>query len=144
MDTPIYRIALVSAAFVACFCLTSTAHAGGTAPPTNLSAYRDKNRVLVVFAPSVTDSRYKKQEALFRGNASGLKERDLVRFNVLGNPTTPLRKRYGVKSGEFRVILVGKDGHTAYSTGRPVVPSDLFRRIDRMPMRRDEIRQRGR
>jgi hypothetical protein len=120
------------------------ARGADTAPPQSLSAYRDKNRVLLVFAPSAADSRYKKQSALFSGKESGLKERDLVRINVFEKPASSLRQRYGVGTGDFRVILVGKDGHTAYSTGRPVVTSDLFRRIDRMPMRRDEMRRRGR
>lgn len=112
--------------------------------PANLSAYRNKSRVLLLFAPSAGDSRYKKQNELFAGKEDGLTERDLIRLNVFEGQGTALRKQYGVKKGEFRVILVGKDGHTAHSTNHPMTASDLFQRIDRMPMRRDEMRRRGR
>lgn len=126
------------------FATSVPARGADAAPPRSLSSYRDKNRVLLVFAPTAQDSRYKKQTELFAGKENGLKERDLVRLNVFEKPSSPLRKQYGVGVGDFRVVLVGKDGHTAYSTSRPVVTSDLFRRIDRMPMRRDEMRRRNR
>ena len=112
--------------------------------PQSLHDYRDKNRVLLIFAPSASDVRYRKQSELLAGNDSGLKERDLLRFNLFESNSAALRKQYGVRPGQFRVLLIGKDGNTAYSAVRPVVPSDLFRRIDRMPMRRDEMRRRGR
>ncbi|MES2462498.1 MAG: DUF4174 domain-containing protein [Armatimonadota bacterium] len=118
-------------------------YAADTTPPSNLNAYRNRNRVLLVFSPSAGDVRYKKQNEFFNDKENGLKDRDLVRINVIGKPDSALRKRYAVGCGDFRVLLIGKDGHTAFSTTRPVVASDLFRRIDRMPMRRDEMRQRG-
>jgi hypothetical protein len=117
--------------------------AADATPPRTLSDYRDKNRVLLIFAPSMADTRYRKQNDLIKGKEEGLKERDLVRINIFEKPGSPLRKRYGVKNGGFQVVLVGKDGHTAYRTEQPVPPSDLFQRIDRMPMRREEMRRRG-
>jgi hypothetical protein len=122
-----------------CFSVQSA----NAAPPRTLSDYRDKNRVLLIFAPSTVDARYKKQSDLIKGQEAGLKERDMVRINIFEKPGSPLRKRYGVKNGDFQVILVGKDGHTAYRTDQPVAPSNIFQRIDRMPMRREEMRQRG-
>ena len=129
---------------VAGFASETPARGADDPPPQNLSAYRNRNRVLLVFTPSAEDARYRKQNALFNGKGDGLKERDLVRLNVFEKPSSLLRRRYGVGTGDFRVVLVGKDGHTAYSAARPIVSSDLFRRIDRMPMRRDEMRRRGR
>ena len=123
--------------------LPLVSHAADTAPQ-SLSGYRDKNRVLLVFAPSASDARYRKQIELLRGNDSGLKERDLLRFNLFESGGTALQRHYGIRPGQFRVLLIGKDGNTAYTAVRPVVPSDLFRRIDRMPMRRNEMRRRGR
>ncbi len=138
------KLIQVTALFLSLLPLVSQASQAADTAPQSLNAYRDKNRVLLVFAPSASDARYRKQSELLSGNDSGLKERDLLRFNLFESNGSALRKQYGVRPGQFRVLLIGKDGNTAYSTARPVVPSDLFRRIDRMPMRRDEMRRRGR
>ncbi len=53
-----------------------------------------------------------------------------------------LRTRYAIKSGEFRALLVGKDGGVKLSSPTPLSSGTLFLTIDAMPMRRDEIRQR--
>jgi hypothetical protein len=37
--------------------------------------------------------------------------------------------------------LVGKDGHTAVSSDKPLSADDLFARLDAMPMRQDEMRR---
>jgi hypothetical protein len=121
-----------------------SAQAADAAPPQTLGAYRNKNRVLLIFAPSAADARFMKQNDLLKGKQDGLKDRDLVRIHIFEKPGSRLREIYGVKSGDFQTVLVGKDGHTAYRTEKPVTTSDLFQRIDRMPMRRDEMRQRGR
>ncbi|MBC8103964.1 MAG: DUF4174 domain-containing protein [Cytophagales bacterium] len=142
-DSLWFRTAFLLVALVAKLCLLSPAEAD--TPPASLSRYRNRNRVLLIFAPSKEDPRYKKQDRLMSGEATGLKDRDLIRFDVLEQKgIVPLRERYGIRPGQFRVLLIGKDGSIAFSALRPVVASDLFGRIDRMPMRRDEIRRRGR
>ncbi|MGI4790057.1 MAG: DUF4174 domain-containing protein [Janthinobacterium lividum] len=113
----------------------------------DLSRYRDKNRLLLVFAPSLSDVRWKKQNALLDNSAVAFKDRDLLRFDYLekgGTPGKALRLRYGVKPGQFRVLLIGKDGHVASEGPSPIGLNELTEQIDRMPMRRDEMRQRGR
>jgi Domain of unknown function (DUF4174) len=39
------------------------------------------------------------------------------------------------------VLLIGKDGHTALQRPKPVNADVVFSAIDRMPMRRDEMRR---
>jgi len=39
------------------------------------------------------------------------------------------------------VFLVGKDGHTALSSKKPLSADYLFGKVDAMPMRRAEIRR---
>jgi Domain of unknown function (DUF4174) len=41
----------------------------------------------------------------------------------------------------FEVFLVGKDGHTAVYSDKPLSADDLFARVDAMPMRQDEMRR---
>ena len=151
----LFAAVLVSAAVG----LLSVAHRAEAQKPSDfsLSNYRDKNRLALVFAPSKSDNRFVKQKALWETKNEGFSDRDLVRFTILtkGKSTAgstalssgdaaALRRRFGIKANEFRVLLIGKDGHTAYSTEYPASASDLFRRIDKMPMRRDEIKRRGR
>lgn len=112
----------------------------------DLSRYRNKNRLLLVFAPSTADSRWQKQNALLANSAAAFRERDLLRFDYLeagGTRGSALRTRYGVKAGQFRVLLIGKDGHVASGGPTPISLSDLNAQVDRMPMRREEMRERG-
>lgn len=115
--------------------------------PTDLSAYRWHHRLLVLFAPSAGDLRLVRQEAAFRRESAGMRDRDLLRIVVLPPSTDPkgldaraLRRRYRVAPGAFAALLVGKDGTVAYRTRGLVTPRLLFARIDAMPMRRQEIR----
>ncbi len=110
----------------------------------DLSHYRGKNRLLLIFAPSKTDPRWQKQNVLLQNSGAAFRDRDLVRLDYLErseNPGTALRSRYGVKPGQFRVLLIGKDGHVASGGPTPIALSELTEQIDRMPMRREEMRR---
>ncbi len=113
----------------------------------DLSQYHNRNRVLLIFAPGKTDPRWQKQNALLQNSKAAFQDRDLVRLDYLetgGTPGTALRSRYGVKPGQFRVLLIGKDGHVASGGPAPLAWSELREQIDRMPMRQQEMRRRGR
>ena len=116
----------------------------------DLHHYKDRNRLLVIFAPSKGDPRLVRQEAAFAREGAGMRERQLLKIVVLPKATTPkgldaarLRRRYRVAPGAFAALLVGKDGTVAYRTSGLVTPGALYARIDAMPMRRDEMRRRG-
>ena len=114
---------------------------------TDLSRYRGKNRLLLVFAPSKADLRWQVQNTLLTGSAADFKERDLVKLDYLeqgGNNSAALRNRYKIKPGQFRVLLIGKDGHIASGGPTPLKLSTLTGQIDKMPMRREEMRRNGR
>ena len=116
----------------------------------DLAPYRDRYRLLVLFAPGANDPRLVRQEAAFRGESPGMRERQLLRIVVLRDSTLPggldagrLRRRYHVAASAFEALLVGKDGTVAYRTMATVTPRALYVRIDRMPMRREETRRQG-
>jgi Domain of unknown function (DUF4174) len=71
----------------------------------------------------------------------GVTERDLkieaVEFN------NGLAKRYHIKSGEFTVLLIGRDRGEKYRTNAPVTTKRLFGIIDAMPMRQSEIQSKS-
>ena len=110
----------------------------------DLSRYQGKNRLLLVFAPSASDPRWARQDLLLRRSGTQFADRDLLRFDVFERgQSRGLRARYRIKAGRFRILLIGKDGHVAFLGTTPAAQGDLTGRIDRMPMRRDEMRRRG-
>ena len=112
-----------------------------TADP--LSAARWKNRVLVVMAPTSTDENLATQRGIIEAATRGMEERHLILIEAVGENSSArmLQRRLGVTSKDFRAFLVGKDGHTAISSSEPLTSDRLFRNIDAMPMRRDEMRR---
>ena len=104
-----------------------------------LEHYRTHNRVLLVFASSAENKNYLEQKSLLEGAENGLLERDLA-ISFITNLSDPLRADYSV-SGEFTVILIGKDGTEKERFSEPVEPASLFSIIDQMPMRRREIKE---
>lgn len=124
----------------------SRVQAGGDQP---LSAYRDKNRVLLVFAPSEKTAAYQAQMKLWHEEKSGFEDRQLVVLHLLADhkpssadeSAAALAKRFDVDPQSFAVILIGKDGHGAYRSKEPVTADALYSRIDAMPMRREEMRR---
>ena len=76
---------------------------------------------------------------MLEGAENGLLERDLV-TSFITNSSDPLRADYDV-SGEFTVILIGKDGTEKERFSEPVEPASLFNLIDQMPMRRREMKE---
>ncbi len=135
------KSALLAASLAAAL-LPSLAPAQG-----NLPCCQGKNRLLLVFVPSKSDPRRQKQNALLHNSAEAFRNRDLVRLDYLetsGANGAAVRAHHGIKPGQFRVLLIGKDGHMASGSPIPIAVSELTSQIDRMPMRRDEMRRRGR
>ena len=135
----------------------SAAHVGDSTVAFDFNAYRWKNRLLLVFAPSANTPAYQKQMQLFQTQQAGFKERDLLLVELLTEGTShaerqaidqadvaKMRSRFKVAPQDFRVILVGKDGTAKRRDSNPVQPRVIFNEIDAMPMRQQEMRQRSR
>ncbi len=111
---------------------------------TELKTYKGQNRVLLVFAPSVKDKGYVEQKRLLAAAEDGLRERDMVVLELLGGEhAEALRSDLKVSNDLFVVVLIGKDGGEKERFLEPVEPTQLFSLIDRMPMRRREMQERG-
>jgi hypothetical protein len=122
----------------------------------DLTAYQWKNRVLLIFSPTDADPFF---EALNRNISEELSEmnhRDLIVLRVF--ETAPsfieekllspedaekLRERFRVRAGRFTVILIGKDGGVKMVRENQVELREIFDLIDGMPMRQQEMRQKG-
>lgn len=111
-----------------------------------LSSLQWKKRVLVVSALKPDNPALIRQRQIFTDAQQAMTERDVVLVEALGNTDTAkeIRKKLSIAPGEFWALLVGKDGHIALSSQTELSASYLSQVIDAMPMRRDEMRERGR
>lgn len=116
-----------------------------------LSHYQWQNRLVLLFAPTAEDGRFREQGAVFAGAPAGLKDRDLVVFRLFGNSgyegeksltrdeVAALREQFEVEPNAFTLILIGKDGTVKRRAEEVVTIDDLFTQIDAMPMRQREM-----
>lgn len=104
-----------------------------------LESYRWQNR-LIVYHLADSAAEAGKLRELISQTERELEDRDLLFIEM----SAPLLKRFRVSSGRSTFILLGKDGS---EKGRQSPQLDLgafFKRIDQMPMRRAEMREKGR
>ena len=148
---------------IALLAILSMCHpASAQTPNQTLASFVDKNRVLLVFAPTDQDPRLHEQLNLLSHHSQDMKERDLILIPVpmqSGPPTTPdtlrtlrppiisaseqltLHHRFRVAPRDFAAILLGKDGGEKLRSATPISIERLNGTIDAMPMRRQEMRE---
>ncbi len=138
-------------AMVVCPSMLSGADSGA-----DLSAFRWKHRLLVIFAVAETDGAYIKLNKRLDRSARGVEDRDLIVFRIFEKSPSRiengalshrdaqlLRQRFKVPPGQFSVVLVGKDGGVKMTARQSVDLQSVFDLIDRMPMRQQEMRDRS-
>lgn len=120
-----------------------------------MDGYRFRKRPLLVFSPTDSHPSYVRQKNAINGNRIGVSDREMVVIYIVGNSlmtdfgpaprmsASAIRSRYRVSEGQFRVLQLGKDGDTKRDSLTFVPLPELLAEIDRMPMRRDEIRRRS-
>lgn len=84
--------------------------------------------------------RFAEQKTRFENEEPGFEDRGLLPIYLLEDAEA--RNEFGVESGSFAAILVGKDGTEKARFMEPIAPDKLFRLIDGMPMRKRETRRR--
>ena len=122
----------------------------------DLEKYQWENRLLLVFSPSSSDAEFVTFNRQMNETSAGVAERDLVVFRVFevedsrvadrplsAADAEELRRRFRVASGRFRVVLIGKDGGVKMTRNGETELQEIFNRIDAMPMRRREMREKG-
>jgi hypothetical protein len=128
-----------------------------------LNSLRDRNRVLLIFAPDTLDGRFGQQMDLLDQHAADFQARDLVVLLVVPDSSlvhTPpalrrfqvplvhddekitIRHRFRLEPSQFAILLLGKDGGEKLRSATPISVARLNRTIDAMPMRKDEMRSR--
>ncbi|MFC6223819.1 DUF4174 domain-containing protein [Hymenobacter artigasi] len=111
-----------------------------------LREYRWKNRVLLLAAPTADQADFKAQKALLAAEKAGMMARDFVVLEIFYNQLSAadqqfLTKKTGISPSQFAAVLIGKDGGVKEKSSRPVEPTTWFNVVDKMPMRREEMRK---
>lgn len=101
-------------------------------------------RLLLVFTPDAENEDLQRMEQEIRAKEQELGDRDMRVVRVTGEQDHPLRERYRVPVEEFRLLLIGKDGGVKRSETDAIALEEVFAQVDSMPMRRREMRERGR
>ena len=124
--------------------------------PMDLTQFQWKNRLLLIFAPDVNDEFFQKLQGEIIAQKAGVEDRDLVVFEIFERGQSrmntahldqeavdSIRKRLAAPQSTFRVILIGKDGGMKLERDDQVGLEEIFERIDSMPMRKNEMRQKN-
>ena len=117
-----------------------------------ISRYRWRNRVLLIFTPSWELPAYRTLAEDLKEQHEDVAQTDLVLFTLMGEGQSrvgeevlsderaeSLRRQFNVNADEFRVVLIGKDGTVKINTDS-VRLKDVFAVIDSMPMRQHEMK----
>jgi len=122
----------------------------------DLNQFKWKNRLLFIFSPQDSDAIFRALQLEISSHQSNVSERDLVVFQILetgpscmgANQISPqtaaeIRDKFAAPIGRFTCVLVGKDGGIKLRRSAQIELKDIFDLIDAMPMRQEEIRQKG-
>ncbi len=125
-----------------------------------LNKHEWENRVLIVFSSDGSSPNYIKQLAEFSNSVTEMKERKLVLYQVINEkyafrnftsdskiPSWKSIDNLGLKKNtkkkEFSIALIGLDGEVKLQKYDILPKEELFRIIDSMPMRMNELRRKN-
>ena len=121
----------------------------------DLANYRWKNRLLLIFSPTEINESYKAFDEQLKGGTSEVKDRGLIIFRIFENGLSfigsqsisapdaeALRRRFQAATGRLYIVLIGKDGGIKLEQKGQADINKIFDRIDSMPMRQQEMKER--
>lgn len=106
----------------------------------DLATYVWKKRPVVVFADSAADPAFAEQMAAIAARWPDLAARDVVVIaDTTPEPMSALRRK--LRPRGFSLVLIEKDGTIAARKPLPWSGREIIGAIDKMPIRREEIRR---
>lgn len=105
-----------------------------------LAEFLWQKRPVVVFAESPADPAFADQMRLLESGWSELAERDVVILSDT-DPAAATELRRKLRPRGFALILIDKDGTVNQRKPFPWDVREISRAIDKMPLRREELRQ---
>ena len=112
-----------------------------------LTEKKDHRRVLLLYGRDDAQHYLIEQQEALTEVRDGLGERDLDVIVLVASEVSEPDRQFLmhdyklVPSDNFVGWLIGKDGGIKDTYKKPVLPQDLFRTIDSMPMRKQETKQ---
>ena len=115
-----------------------------------------KDRVVLIFSPDFQSGKGKDQFSILNKEKVELEDRKLIIYQL--SPETALKgtlpiddlvfikemyQRFSIPKDEFSVLLIGLDGGEKLKQSALLTTEELFGIIDRMPMRKNELRRRN-
>ena len=138
------------------YVVIGAALSGAPAAGSDLTSYRWKNRLLLIFSPSASHPGLAELDRSLAKNHADVIDRDLVIFRVFedgpsmagqapltSEDSTNLRRRYKIDTDRLTVVLIGKDGGIKLVRQHRADLQEFFDLIDSMPMRRQEMREKA-
>jgi len=121
----------------------------------DLSIHEWENRLLMILTEDTNNSQYQEQLTILASAKGGLLDRKLLVYTItpkafqmgLNENANWIKsnshfQQYHQAEGSFEVLLVGLDGGIKLRQSKILSTEKLFSTIDRMPMRRQELRRR--
>ena len=105
----------------------------------DLDAFQWRARPVVVFANSPFDPAYAEQMEELQSEIERLVARDVVLIADT-DPDSRSEPRLRLRPRGFMLVLIGKDGQVELRKPQPRTARELSRTIDKMPLRRQEMR----
>lgn len=121
----------------------------------DLQPLRWQNRVLLLYTDDLSDPQYRKMEDALLAEQSATSARKLIVYTVMGGQFSsglppenwrdgvPLRRSSQNLENGFGLELIGLDGGVKYRSSSAVDLAELWVLIDGMPMRRAELKNKG-
>lgn len=106
----------------------------------NLSQFKWKNRPVVVFAESELDPAFTEQMALLEAREDELRSRDVVVITDT-DPSILSDLRRKLRPRGFMLVIINKEGTVNVRKPFPWSVREITRSIDKMPIRKREIRE---
>ncbi|WP_406870134.1 DUF4174 domain-containing protein [Thioclava sp. 'Guangxiensis'] len=106
----------------------------------NLNDFVWQKRPVVVFADSPADPAFADQIAELEDRWPELAARDVVVITDT-DPATPSEIRRKLRPTGFALVILAKDGTVALRKPLPWTGREVIRSIDKMPLRREQIRR---
>ena len=108
----------------------------------DLEAFKWIARPVVVFADSEADPRFREQMELLDARIGALTDRDVVIITDT-DPSAGSELRRKLRPRGFILAIIGKDGGVKLRKPLPWSVREISRSIDKMPLRKQEIRARA-
>ncbi len=140
---------LIPIVFAGLFAATASAQTDATAPDLGLFAPADmeslqqfhwKKRPIIVFSDSAEDPAFIEQLELLHAREAELNARDVIVLTDT-DPAAKSPLRLKLRPRGFMLVLVGKDGRVKLRKPFPWNVREITRSIDKMPIRKREIRE---